>query len=117
MKLKLQIFPGKGWNDLTIFERVLNFKKYETARRINNDKAINDRADTRSDELSNVLETYSNRSRKTRGVDKRDVRKTERLRANDVNVVAEYTLDNKIDEGIKKAFPDFQGVQKIHLRV
>ena len=79
MKLKLQIFPGKGWNDLTIFERVLNFKKYETARRINNDKAINDRAEVRSDELPGLLETYSNRSRKTRGVDKRDVRRTERL--------------------------------------
>ena len=62
-----------------LLPHILTFKKYETARRINNAKAINDRADVRSDELPGLLETYSNRSRRTRGVDKRDVRRTERL--------------------------------------
>ena len=43
------------------------------------------------------MERYSKRSSGTRGVDKRNVRRTERLRGNDVNVIDEYTLDNKVD--------------------
>ena len=72
-----------------------NFKKYDTARRLENNEAINGRTEKGNNELSSALETNSNRSRRTRGVNKRDVRRTERLRGNDVNVIVEYTLDNK----------------------
>jgi len=92
----------------------LNFKQYETTRRLENEEAINNRADTRDNDVSKALETNTNRSRRTRGVNKRDVRRTERLREVDVNVVAEYSLDNKILSGIKKAFPNFKGAQKIY---
>lgn len=60
------------------------------------------------------MESYSAKSRRTRGVNKRDIRRIERLRGNDVSVIAEYTFDEKINEGIKKAFPLFKGVQKIY---
>jgi hypothetical protein len=43
------------------------------------------------------LEKYSKRSSGTRGVDKRNVRRTKRIGLLDLNVVAEYTLDNKVD--------------------
>jgi hypothetical protein len=96
-----------------IFPTKFNFKRYETARRINEQETIDSRPNKRTDVLSRLLEKYSKRSSGKRGVDKRDVRRTESIRGNDVTVIAEYTLDNAINEGIKKSFPNFQGVQKI----
>jgi hypothetical protein len=100
---KINIFPGK-----------LNFKRYETARRINEQQEIDTRADKRSDVLSKLLEEYSKRSSGTRGVNKRDVQGVKRIGSFDLNVKAEYDLDKLIDSNIKKAFPDFKGVQKIY---
>ena len=82
---------------IAIFPTKFNFKRYETARRISEQEDINSRPNQRVDDLPGLLEKYSKRSSGTRGVDKRNVRRTERLRGNDVNVIAEYTLDNKVD--------------------
>jgi hypothetical protein len=97
-----------------IFPNIFNFKRYETARRINEQEDINNRASKRDNELSGLLEKYSASSSGTRGLDKRDVRGTKRIGVLDVAVKAEYTLDETIDSDIKKAFPDFKGVQKIY---
>ena len=82
---------------IAIFPTKFNFRRYETARRISEQEDINSRPNQRVDDLPGLLEKYSKRSSGTRGVDKRNVRRTERLRGNDVNVIAEYTLDNKVD--------------------
>jgi len=97
----------------TIFEES-TVKKNETARRIKEQQEIDRRPDRRVEDLPKLLESYISRSSGTRGIDKRDVRGTKRLGGLTVNTIAEYTLDNKIDEGIKKAFPDFMGVQKVY---
>jgi hypothetical protein len=97
-----------------IFGEESKIKKDETARRIAEQQEIDGRPDRRTEDLSRSLETYSDRSRGTRGVDKRDVRETKRLRGLNVNVIAEYNLDDKIESDIKKAFPKFKGLQKIY---
>ncbi len=83
--------------NIAIFPTKFNFRRYETARRISEQEDINSRPNQRVDELPGLLEKYPKRSSGTRGVDKRNVRRTERLRGNDVNVIAEYSLDNKVD--------------------
>jgi hypothetical protein len=93
---------------IAIFPTKFNFKRYETARRINEQETIDSRPNRRANVLSKLLEKYSKRSSGKRGVDKRDVRGIKRLGAFDINVIAEYTLDKKISEGIKKAFPNFK---------
>ena len=82
---------------IAIFPTKFNFRRYETARRISEQEDINTRPNKRVDDLPGLLEKYSKRSSGTRGVDKRNVRRTERLRGNDVNVIEEYSLDNKVD--------------------
>jgi hypothetical protein len=99
---------------IAIFPTKFNFKRYETARRINEQETIDSRPNRGANVLSGLLEKYSKRSSGTRGVNKRSVRGTKRLGLYDLNVVAEYTLDNAINEGILKAFPNFKGVQKIY---
>ena len=86
----------------------------ERTRRISEQENIDRRPNKRTNVLSKLLEKYSKRSSGTRGVNKRSVRGIKRLGAFDINVIAEYALDNKISEGIKKAFPNFKGVQKIY---
>jgi GNAT superfamily N-acetyltransferase len=97
-----------------IFPNIFNFKKYESARRINEQELLNSKSDKRNNDLPELLATYTNKSSKTRGINKRNVREVKRIGLFNVNVVAEYTLDDKINEGIKKAFPQFKGVQKIY---
>ena len=82
---------------IAIFPKKFNFRRYETARRISEQEDINSRTNRGVDDLPGLLERYSKKSSGTRGVDKRNVRRTERLRGNDVNVIALYTLDNKVD--------------------
>ena len=82
---------------IAIFPTKFNFRRYETARRISEQEDINSRPNRGVDDLPGLLEKYSKRSSGTRGVDKRNVRRTERLRGNDVNVIEEYSLDNKVD--------------------
>jgi len=60
------------------------------------------------------LESLVAKSRRTRGVNKRDVRKIAKVRGNDVNVISEFTLDNKVETDIKDAFPKFKGTQVIY---
>ena len=83
---------------IAIFPTKFNFRRYETARRISEQEDINSRPNKRVDDLPELLERYSKRSSGTRGVDKRNVRRIERLRGNDVNVVAEYTSDDAIEQ-------------------
>lgn len=97
-----------------IFPNIFNFKRYESARRIKDKQILDNRPNKRNSDLPGLLAVYSNRSRRTRGVNKRDVREVKTIRGFALNVIAEYTLDNRIDEGIKKAFPLFKGVQKIY---
>lgn len=99
---------------IAIFPNKYNFKRYETARRINDQEEIDNRTNPRDNEIPVLLERYSNGSRSTRGVNKGNIRRTEVIRGNAVTVVADYTLDDKINEGLKKAFPNFKGVQKIY---
>jgi hypothetical protein len=43
------------------------------------------------------LEKYSKRSSGTRGINKRNLQEVRKIGVFDVNVIAEYTLDNKVD--------------------
>jgi len=97
-----------------IFPDIFNFKKYETARRINEQEAVNSRADKGTNDLSRLLGKYSKESRRTRGVNKQNVRGTKRIGGVDVNVINEYTFDDKINNGILSAFKNFKGVQKVY---
>jgi hypothetical protein len=45
------------------------------------------------------LETYSNKSSGTRGVNKRSIQEVRKIGVFDVNVIAEYTLDDNINDG------------------
>ena len=82
---------------IAIFPTKLNFRRYETARRISEQEDINSRPNRGVDDLPGLLERYSKKSSGTRGVDKRSLRGTKRIGAFDVNVIVEYTLDNKVD--------------------
>jgi hypothetical protein len=82
---------------IAIFPTKFNFRRYETARRISEQEDINSRPNRGVDDLPKLLERYSKKSSGTRGVNKRNVRGTERIGLLDLNVVAEYTLDNKVD--------------------
>lgn len=75
---------------IAIFPTKFNFKRYETARRINEQETIDSRPNRGANVLSGLLEKYSKRSSGTRGINKRDIRKTESIRGNDVNVISEY---------------------------
>ena len=99
---------------IAIFPNKFNFKRYETARRISEQETIDSRPNRRANVLSELLEKYSKKSSGTRGVNRKDLRGVKRLGLFDINVIAEYTLDKKISEGIKKAFPKFKEVQKIY---
>jgi hypothetical protein len=88
---------------IAIFPTKFNFKRYESARRISEQEDINSRPNRGVDDLPKLLEKYSKRSSGTRGINKRSVRGIKRLGTFDVNVIAEYGLDNKISESIKKA--------------
>ena len=82
---------------IAIFPTKFNFRRYETARRISEQEDINSRPNQRVDDLPGLLERYSKGSSGTRGVNKRSLRGTKRIGAFDLNVIAEYTLDSKVD--------------------
>jgi len=82
---------------IAIFPTKFNFRRYETARRISEQEDINSRPNQRVDELPGLLERYSKRSSGTRGVNRRNLQEVRKIGVFDVNVVAEYTLDNKVD--------------------
>ena len=82
---------------IAIFPTKFNFRRYETARRISEQEDINSRPNRGVDDLPGLLERYSKKSRGTRGINKRSLRGTKRIGAFDINVIAEYTLDNKVD--------------------
>jgi hypothetical protein len=100
---KIGVFPSK-----------FNFKRYETARRLNEQKAIDSRTEKADNELSSLLEKYSAESRRTRGVNRRNIQETRKIGGFDLNTVAEYSFDEKINEGVLAAFPRFKGVQKVY---
>ena len=82
---------------IAIFSTKFNFKRYETARRISEQEDINSRPNKRVDDLPGLLEKYSKRSSGTRGINKRNLQEVRKIGVFDVNVIAEYTLDNKVD--------------------
>ena len=82
---------------IAIFPTKFNFRRYETARRISEQEDINSRPNRGVDDLPKLLERYSKESSGTRGINKRSLRGTKRIGAFDVNVIAEYTLDDAID--------------------
>ena len=43
------------------------------------------------------MEKYSKRSSGTRGINRRNLQEVRKIRVFDVNVIVEYTLDNKVD--------------------
>ena len=88
---------------IAIFPTKFNFKRYETARRISEQEDINSRPNKRVDELPGLLERYSKRSSGTRGINRRNLQEVRKIGVFDVNVVAEYTLDDAINEGILKS--------------
>jgi hypothetical protein len=91
-----------------------NFTKYETTRRIKEDREINELPEPRIADLPSALEAHTKRSSSSRGINRRDVQKSARIGVHDVNVIREFTLDEQIDSKLKEAFPKFQGVQKIY---
>jgi hypothetical protein len=82
---------------IAIFPTKFNFRRYETARRISEQEDINTRPNKRVDDLPGLLERYSKRSSGTRGINRRNLQEVRKIGVFDVNVVAEYTLDNKVD--------------------
>ena len=103
-----------------IFPPIYNFKRYETVRRIQeqreNEKQeqyIDPRTRDANINLSTELSSNVEKSRSTRGVSRRGVQGTRSIQQFELEVIAEYELDQAIDKGIKKAFPTFKGVQKI----
>ena len=82
---------------IAIFPTKFKFKRYETARRISEQEDINSRPNQRVDDLSGLLERYSKRSSGTRGINRRNLQEVRKIGVFDVNVIAEYTLDNKVD--------------------
>jgi hypothetical protein len=83
--------------NIAIFPTKFNFRRYETARRISEQEDINSRPNQRVDDLPGLLEKYSKRSSGTRGINRRNLQEVRKIGVFDVNVVAEYTLDNKVD--------------------
>jgi len=82
---------------IAIFSTKFNFRRYETARRISEQEDINSRPNRGVDDLPGLLEKYSKRSSGTRGINKRNLQEVRKIGVFDVNVIAEYTLDNKVD--------------------
>ena len=82
---------------IAIFPTKFNFRRYETARRIREQEDINSRPNRGVDDLPKLLERYSKRSSGTRGINRRNLQEVRKIGVFDVNVVAEYTLDNKVD--------------------
>ena len=82
---------------IAIFPTKFNFKRYETARRISEQEDINSRPNQRVDDLPGLLEKYSKRSSGTRGINRRNLQEVRKIGVFDVNVIVEYTLDNKVD--------------------
>jgi hypothetical protein len=82
---------------IAIFPTKFNFRRYETARRISEQEDINSRPNQRVDDLPGLLEKYSKRSSGKRGVNRRNLQEVRKIGVFDVNVIAEYTLDNKVD--------------------
>lgn len=99
---------------INILPKKFNFKRHETARRISDQESIDRRPYKRNKELPRLLAKYSNENRKTRGVSRRSVQRTQRIGEFSVNIIAEYSLDDKIDSGIKNVYPQFKGVQTIY---
>lgn len=99
---------------INILPKKFNFKRHETARRISEQESIDRRPNKRNTELPGLLARYSKENRKTRGISKKSVRRTQRIGEFSVNIVAEYTLDDKIDKQIKITSPQFKGVQTIY---
>ena len=83
---------------IAIFQTKFNFRRYETARRISEQEDINSRPNRGVDDLPGLLERYSKKSSGTRGVNKRSLRGTKRIGLLDLNVVAEYSLDDAIEQ-------------------
>ena len=82
---------------IAIFPTKFNFRRYETARRISEQEDINSRPNRGVDDLPGLLEKYSKRSSGTRGINKRNLQEVRKIGVFDVNVIVEYTLDNKVD--------------------
>jgi hypothetical protein len=91
-----------------------NFKRYETARRLNDQIETEKIKNTPKKDLSKELVKYSSTSKGLRGVTETKVDRMVKIGDFNVPISAEFLLDDKIDRDIKKAFPDFKGVQKIY---
>lgn len=100
-----------------IFNDIYNFSYYDTARRIRETRRV-ERAnlgrDKQDRELSSALSQYNVQIRGKRGINRRHIRGTKRLGSFYVKPIAEYTLDKRVENGIKAAFPKFKGNQKIY---
>lgn len=91
-----------------------NFTKYETARRLQENKQIESLPDPENNDLSTTLARYTNENRTERGISRKGVQRTTKLRGYDVDIINEYDLDNTTNENIRRVFPKFLGVQKIY---
>jgi hypothetical protein len=110
-----------------ILNNLYNFKKYETVRRIQEQRALESqrlsgqnknyldpRGKYENSTISSLLQGSSSKSRSSRGVNRRSVQESRNIRLYELNVIAEYTLDKKIEDSIKKSFPRYLGNQKIY---
>lgn len=105
-----------------IFSNLYNFKKYDTVRRIREQREI-EQQETYLDprgkhENINTTEVLTRVSKASSGryggLSRRSVQRTQSLGGHTVNVIGEYTFDESVSSKIKNAFPDFKGTQKIY---
>lgn len=103
---------------INIFPHKYNFRKYDTARRIQESEEIdrlNLRTVAQDNELPKLLSNYVSRGSTKRGVNRSDRRGTrKRLGSFDVEVINEYNLDEGNLTDIQAAFPRFKGLQTMY---
>lgn len=95
-----------------VFANKLNFKKYDTARRISEQQEIDaTRNKYGSDEASKALSNISQKSIGRRGISRNSSRIPVGLQS--VRGVEEVVLDNTIKNGIQKAFPNIKELPRL----
>lgn len=99
-----------------IFKNKYNFKKYETARRIQEQKEIerlNNGRTYESDDLSKLLPSISKNNVTTRGISRTDRQGSRQVQSHVLKDAVEVSLSNSVQKEIKKAFPQIVGFPKI----
>lgn len=107
----------------SIFEDIYNFKFYGTVQRIreeretkNHPNYIDSRGTNENNDVSSLHPTITSRRAGKYGekITRRSVQEVRQIDGYDVEVVAEYTFDSKLDTLIKNVFPNYKGSKKVY---